>query len=441
VVHALTWTPLAALAGGAAMVAVVLVAVRMLGLAVRPGAHPVQSLPGWAAWSTFRLLDEARTWLFPLYSGWFTPTWLRLLGADVGSDAEASTVVLIPSLSKVGDGSFLADDTMLGGYELGGGWLRVEHVQIGKHAFLGNSGMAAPGRKVPSGGLVAVLSAAPRRELAKKRTSWLGSPPELLRRTAGRVDATLTYAPPRRLRVLRGLVEAFRVVPVVLSAELGVLAGGVLLELATASWWLALAASGAVLAVLGIAAGGIASLAKAALVGRVRTDEHPLWTAFVWRSELADAFVECLAVGWLVRWSIGTPLLNAWLRTLGAQVGRGVWCETYWLPEPDLVELRDGATVNPGCVIQTHLFHDRVLSLGRVVLGRGATLGPNSVILPGATIGRHATIGPASLVMRGESVPKHTRWIGNPIGPWPTAPTTQGAPAASAVGRGYGERS
>jgi non-ribosomal peptide synthetase-like protein len=433
--HALAWTPLAALAGGAVMAGAVLGAVRLLGLQIRPGAHPVQSLPGWAAWSTFRLLDEVRTWLFPLYSGWFTPTWLRWLGADIGSGTEASTVVLIPSLSKVGDGSFLADDTMLGGYELGGGWLRVEHVQIGKHAFLGNSGMAAPGRKVPTGGLVAVLSAAPRRDQAKKRTSWLGSPPELLRRTAKPVDATLTYAPPRRLRVLRGVVEAFRAVPVVLSAELGVLAGGVLLGLAETSWWLALAASGVVLAVLGIVAGLIASLAKAALVGRVRTDEHPLWTPFVWRSELADAFVECLAVGWLVRWSIGTPLLNAWLRTLGAQVGRGVWCETYWLPEPDLVELRDGATVNSGCVVQTHLFHDRVLSLGGVVLGRGATLGPNSVILPGATIGRHATIGPASLVMRGESVPPHTRWIGNPIGPW------QAPPAASEGEPGYGDPS
>ena len=114
----------------------------------------------------------------------------------------------------------------------------------------------------------------------------------------------------------------------------------------------------------------------------------------------------------------GTPALNVWLRSLGTTIGRGVWCETYWLPEPDLVELRDGATVNAGCVVQTHLFHDRVMSMDRVVLRAGATLGPNSVILPAATIGRHATVGPVSLVMRGESVPDKTRWIGNPIGPW-----------------------
>ena len=103
---------------------------------------------------------------------------------------------------------------------------------------------------------------------------------------------------------------------------------------------------------------------------------------------------------------------------MGSQVGRGVWCETYWLPEPDLIRLGDGATVNQGSVVQTHLFHDRVLATDKVTLRRGATLGPNSVILPAATIGRHATVGPVSLVMRGESVPDKTVWIGNPIGPW-----------------------
>ena len=65
-----------------------------------------------------------------------------------------------------------------------------------------------------------------------------------------------------------------------------------------------------------------------------------------------------------------------------------------------------------------HLCPDRVLSVDEGTLRTGATLGPNSVILPAATLGRHATVGPVSLVMRGEFVPDKTRWIGNPIGPW-----------------------
>ena len=177
-----------------------------------------------------------------------------------------------------------------------------------------------------------------------------------------------------------------------------------------------------VLALAGAVAALATVVAKWLLIGRVRPGQHPLWSSFVWRNELADTFVETLAAPWFARAVTGTPLLNGWFRALGAKVGRGVWCETYWLPETDLVDLGDGATVNQGSVVQTHLFHDRMLSLDNVILRRGATLGPNSVILPAAMLGRHATVGPVSLVMRGESVPDKTMWIGNPIGPWVTEP-------------------
>jgi non-ribosomal peptide synthetase-like protein len=110
--------------------------------------------------------------------------------------------------------------------------------------------------------------------------------------------------------------------------------------------------------------------------------------------------------------------MNLWLRGLGAKIGHGVWCESYWLPEADLVTLGDGATVNRGCVVQTHLFHDRIMRMDRVTLEDGATLGPHCVALPACRIGAGATIGPASLVMRGDEVPASTRWQGNPIAPW-----------------------
>ncbi|WP_268958150.1 Pls/PosA family non-ribosomal peptide synthetase [Occultella glacieicola] len=415
---ALAWLPPATLAGLVSLALLVLVAVRAFSIRLDPGPHPVHGRVAWQVWSTLRVLDEARTWLFPLYASWLTPTWLRLLGARIGKDVEASTVLLVPSLTTVADGAFLADDTLLGGYELGGGWLRAEHVKIGKRAFVGNSGMTAPGRKVPKRGLVAVLSAAPRRTKAKSGTSWLGSPPTKLRRAAAEGGEERTYAPPTRLRVARALVEVCRVVPVMVAAAIGLGVVVAVQALALSVRWLPAAGTGVVLILGGAVAAGVTVAAKWLLIGRVRVGDHPLWSTFVWRNELADTFTEVVAAPWFARATLGTPVLNLWLRLLGAKVGRGVWCESYWLPEMDLVELRDGVTVNPGCVVQTHLFHDRVLSLEQVSLRAGATLGTHSVILPSATLGRHATVGPMSLVMRGESVPDKTRWVGNPIGPW-----------------------
>ncbi|RYU15115.1 Pls/PosA family non-ribosomal peptide synthetase [Nocardioides iriomotensis] len=419
----LAWSPVAVVAAYTALAVLVLATVRLLSLGLGPGHFPIHSRPAWQAWGTMRVLDEARTWLFPIYASALTPGWLRALGARIGKHVEASTVLLIPRLTSVSDQSFLADDTLIGSYELGGGWLRVERVKIGKRAFVGNSGMAAPGRKVPKRALVAVLSAAPRRKSAKAGASWLGSPPVPLRRSAGGIDASRTYQPARHLQVARACVELCRVVPMVVGAAIGWSVVAAILVIADAlDSAVAAALSGVVLMAAGAVAAAVTVLAKWVLVGRIAATDHPLWSSFVWRNELVDNFVEVVAAPWFARAASGTPVLNFWLRLLGVKVGRGVWCETYWLPESDQVRLADGATVNRGCVVQTHLFHDRVLSIDAVTLHEGATLGANSVILPASSLGRHATVGPVSLVMRGESVPDKTRWMGNPIGPWVDEP-------------------
>jgi non-ribosomal peptide synthetase-like protein len=320
-------------------------------------------------------------------------------------------------MTSVGDGAFLADDTMVASYELGGGWLHLGAAKVGKRAFLGNSGMAAPGRSVPKNGLVAVLSAAPAK--AKKGTSWLGSPPVQLRRAAAAADVSRTFAPPIRLKLARAVFEAGRLIPTMATAAIGV---GVLLTYQALiqrwNWLVAALLSGLVLLAAGAVAGASTTLAKWLLVGRTRAVEYPLWSSFVWRNEVIDTFVELVAAPWFARAASGTVVLNVWLRSLGSRIGRGVWLETYWLPEADLIQIGDGVSVNRGCVLQTHLFHDRILRMDRVFLADGSTLGPHGVILPGASLGAGATVGPASLVMRGEAVPAASRWIGNPIRPW-----------------------
>jgi non-ribosomal peptide synthetase-like protein len=192
----------------------------------------------------------------------------------------------------------------------------------------------------------------------------------------------------------------------------------VLAGIATLGFPLGLLLAGVLLGAAGIVACLVAAAAKWLLVGRFQARNHPLWSSAVWRGELADTFVEVLAVPWLIGSAGGTPLMSWWLRALGARVGRGVWCESYWLPEADLVHLGDGATVNRGCVVQTHLFHDRILRMDQVTLSAGATLGPHGIVLPGTTIGAHTCVGPASLVMAGEQVPAGTRWLGNPVSAW-----------------------
>jgi non-ribosomal peptide synthetase-like protein len=429
VLPALLWTPVATVAALAAYAAMTIVAVRLLSIGLREGYHPVRSRSGWQLWASERLMDGARNYLFPLYASLATPGWLRLLGAKVGRDTEISTVLLTPKFTVIEDGAFLADDTMVASYELGGGWIYAATTTVGRRAFLGNSGITQPGRRVPDDGLVAVLSAAPAK--AKRGSSWLGSPPMRLRRRPAEADAARTYEPPWRLKAMRSVVEAFRVLPVMVTAAIGLAVLGTLQALArNFGIWSAALSGGLVLLAAGAVAAGVAVVAKWLLVGRIRAGEFPLWSSFVWRNELADTFVETVAAPWFARAASGTPVMNMWLRALGAKVGRGAWCETYWLPEADLVTLGRGSTVNRGCVVQTHLFHDRIMRMDAVVLEDGATLGPHGVALPSARLGAGVTVGPASLVVRGDEVPKSTRWQGNPIRPWNVPPENAARKAA-----------
>jgi non-ribosomal peptide synthetase-like protein len=172
--------------------------------------------------------------------------------------------------------------------------------------------------------------------------------------------------------------------------------------------WMLLAAPFVLLAAA-LAAVALTVIAKWIVIGRYRAGEHPLWSFFVWRDELINSTQEQLAGAWLISLAIGTPLMSAYLRALGAKVGRGVWCEEMALTEFDLVCLSDGCAINRRTCVETHLFHDRLLRIGPATLEAGATLGPSSAVLPDTRLGAGASVGGRSVVLRGEELPVGTR--------------------------------
>ncbi|GAO19646.1 uncharacterized protein UV8b_07622 [Ustilaginoidea virens] len=408
-----------AVLGILAYVAVNVMIVRLASLFLRPGSYSWHSTTAWAAWVTHFVMMNLRATLFPIYASLITPTVLRLFGARIGRHVEASTVVPIPSLLRVEEGAFLADDVLLSPFELDSGRIRVGPSSVGVKAFVGNSAMVDPGVDVPERSLVGVLGFAPKDMEAE--SSWLGRPAiSLPRKVDTDVDESLTFKPPARLVLARGMVESCRIVPLLIGAMLTTCVG-------TGSMWIlitfgvgwAVLAGGGLLLGAGIAACAMTTLAKWFLTPVIKPGmQRPLWSSFVWRNELADVFIQSLAVPWMAGAFYGTPFLNWWMRSLGAKIGHGVWIESHHLPEAELCEVGHGATINRRAVMQTHLFHDRIMRLDKVILQDGATLGPRAIALPATTIGAGTTVAASSLVMRGEQLPAGTRWKGNPVRPW-----------------------
>ena len=150
------------------------------------------------------------------------------------------------------------------------------------------------------------------------------------------------------------------------------------------------------------------------VMGRYKAFEHPLWSTFVWRLEFVNALYEFLVTPLALDAIQGTPFLPWYQRLLGARVGRRVYLHTTGFLEWDLVEVGDEAMINDDCVLQTHLFEDRVLKASPLRLGRRCEIGTVSVVLYGSEMQDGSRLDALSLLMKGEALPAGTSRAGSP---------------------------
>jgi non-ribosomal peptide synthetase-like protein len=229
----------------------------------------------------------------------------------------------------------------------------------------------------------------------------------------------VTFRPPARLVACRLAVEFLRVtLPAVLLGTFGLLG---LLAAARLAGVLSAPVLAAVLPAVGLASGLLLYLVVAGLkwlvVGRYRPRVEPMWSHFVWRSELITALYESAAVPGFLGAFTGTPFVGPLLRLLGARIGRRVYLETTYLTEFDLVRVDDDAMVGATTSLQTHLFEDRVMKMSTVTVGPACSVGPRSVVLYDARLEEGAALEALSLAMKGECLPAASRWCGIPARP------------------------
>jgi non-ribosomal peptide synthetase-like protein len=390
---------------------------RVLWRPLRPGCHRDDSLVAWSLWLGEDLHQRAGASLFALYASLFTRNWLRLMGVAVGERCEISTCSGLNPLVFFDELCQCTDDVSFCGVRARNGWIVIRPIVLGAGAFLGPGAIIPGGSSLGAGSLIGVMTTAP--EHVEPDSSWLGIPALELPRIPDRGDPARTVAPPARLRFGRATMDLARLfVPNLLGVSVALLELFVLASIAQVAGALAaVIASPLILFAGGVVASAMVVLAKWALIGRYRPGRHPLWSWFVWRDEFINACQEVLAVGHLLGFALGTPLMGMYLRAMGARVEADVWIETTAVTEYDVLELRRGAVANRESCLMTHLFHDRLLRIGPSLLMPGATIGPHGAVLPDTILGTQTHIGPRSVLLRGEELPDRSRWHGTPVVP------------------------
>lgn len=389
---------------------------------MKPGTSSVHSARYYGKWFVNQIQESSLNVLHGVYATIYAPLWYRLLGANVGRNAEISTALgVVPDMLTLGDETFIADAVMLGDEEIDGGWLTIRPTVISRRSFIGNGAYVPDGTVVPEDVLIGVHSRVPDNERMRSGDTWLGTPAIHLpaREQQAEYPRHLTFAPSLGRRIARGTVEAFRILAphaivtsVGYTVVLDVMTSAASGRWANVLWQLTFAGL-----CFGFSTFAFIAILKWALMGRYRACKKPMWTSFVWFSEAVTNLYEGVTVPNFMRYLRGTPLLPPALNLLGCHIGKNVYMDTTDITEFDCVTIGDHSEINALACPQTHLFEDRIMKIDHVHIGDSVYLGPRSSVLFGARVNNYAELGPLTLVMKGEHIPGSTRWTGCPAGP------------------------
>lgn len=416
------WFLLAAPLAGIAFVVTLSLEVVLLKLIVLPridpGIYSVNSCLYMRKWYVDKLMEMSVSLTNSLYSTLYLPPLLRLLGAKIGKRAEISTISHItPSLLTIGEESFVADIASIGPLRTYNNRFSVARTIIGRRSFIGNASLVPGGVSVSDNSLLGVLSLSPK-EKFEAGSTWLGSPAINFprREESQKFSEELTFNPTPLLYAKRLSYEFFRVTLPTTFASFAI--GTIVIILAwlriNFSIYTVLAILPAFLFAIGIGLTLFVVALKKILIGTYTPKVRPMWSTFVWRTELVTALYENVVVPALVGPFTGTPFAAVILRVLGAKIGRRCYIETTYLTEFDLVNVGDDSAIGLACSLQTHLFEDRVMKMSSLHVGNRCSIGPRAVVLYDSTLEDDAKLDALSLSMKGETIPGKTSWQGVP---------------------------
>jgi carbonic anhydrase/acetyltransferase-like protein (isoleucine patch superfamily) len=165
------------------------------------------------------------------------------------------------------------------------------------------------------------------------------------------------------------------------------------------------------------------------VIGRYRPGAYPVWGSYYFRFWLATTIETAVPVGYLA----GTPLLNIYLRLMGAKVGRNVHLNSDSFAIYDLLSIGDDTTVNNDSNLLGYTVEDGLLKLGSVAIGRCCFVGTRAAVGLNAVMQDEAALEDLSLLPSGTTISQGQTWRGSPARPEVVAPSSGSADFQSAV--------
>lgn len=426
-IYNVAWTSLPMLAWPTAFVLVVaamiiIVALRWIVVPrVRPGIYSIHSWFYLRKWTIGLATEVTLETLNSLYATIYMRYWYRLMGTKIGKGSEiSSNFAGRYDLIEIGADNFLGDEVIFGDEEIRRGWMIMKKVKTGDRVFIGNDAVVGQGAFLADDTLVGVKSKLPDSLETKPGETWFGTPAMSVP-SRQRVDVSLekTYKPSKGFFAARAIFEGFHTsLPTAVFITCGYITADLMTQpLDSGNIPVAVGvflASGVVIALLMVL---LSAAVKWLLMGVYKPIMKPMWSWWAMRTEAVAVLYGGLVGKASLEFMRGTPFLPWILRIYGTKMGKGIWMDCTDVTEFDCIKVGDFCVIADHGVLQTHLYEDRVMKVGRIELGKGVSVGTNTTVLYDTKIGDFARLNNLTVVMRGESIPAHTEWEGAPAVP------------------------
>jgi non-ribosomal peptide synthetase-like protein len=149
------------------------------------------------------------------------------------------------------------------------------------------------------------------------------------------------------------------------------------------------------------------------MIGRYRPGSYPLWGAFYFRWWFATTIEAAVPVGYLT----GTPLLNIYLRLMGAKIGPNVHLDSDTFAIYDLLSIGEDSSINPDSNLLGYTVENGQLKIGRITIGKRCFVGARSAMRENTVMEDDSALEDLSLLPRGCVIPRGATWLGSPAQP------------------------
>ena len=146
------------------------------------------------------------------------------------------------------------------------------------------------------------------------------------------------------------------------------------------------------------------------VIGRYRAGNYPLWGFYYFRWWLVTTLEAAVPVAYLA----GTPLLNIYLRLMGAKVGPNVHLSSNNFAVYDLLSIGEGASLNADAALLGYTVEDGFLKLGAISIGKRCFVGTRSSLSFNTVMQDDSALDDLSLLPRGALIPAGQTWRGSP---------------------------